>query len=187
MTTLHGNVVSPHMKNKNELQWNFNQNTHFFFIQEDVSENIGCEKAAILSRERWVKSILKTLILTTSWEVILWNKFPWKENKRYSNSFHAMWKRWIWLGNYWKHNCNHIFTLRTSVYDEYKILNATCLLKSIGFITHAPVNINDFRGAQGMWYAQVKGQVTEMHRLKVNSHCDTAMFISEYDITMEQP
>ena len=40
---------------------------------------------------------------------------------------------------------------------------------------------------QGMWNAQVKGQVTEMHRLKVNSHCDTALFISMYDITMVQP
>ena len=40
---------------------------------------------------------------------------------------------------------------------------------------------------QGMWNAQVKGQVTEMHRLKVNSYCDTALFISMYDITMVQP
>ena len=30
---------------------------------------------------------------------------------------------------------------------------------------------------QGMWNSQVKDQVTEMHRLKVNSHCDTALFI----------
>ena len=28
---------------------------------------------------------------------------------------------------------------------------------------------------QGMWNAQVKGQVTGTHRLKVNSHCDTAL------------
>ena len=40
---------------------------------------------------------------------------------------------------------------------------------------------------QGMWNAQVKGQVTETHRLKVNSYCDTALFISMYDITMVQP
>ena len=40
---------------------------------------------------------------------------------------------------------------------------------------------------QGMWNAQVKGQVTETHRFKVNSHCDTALFISVYDITTEQP
>ena len=57
------------------------------------------------------------------------------------------------------------------------------------FITHAPVHINDFRGVcvQGMWNAQVKGQVTETHRLKVSSHCDIALFISVYDITMAQP
>ena len=28
---------------------------------------------------------------------------------------------------------------------------------------------------QGMWNAQVKDQLTEMHRLKVNGHCDTAL------------
>ena len=37
----------------------------------------------------------------------------------------------------------------------------------------------------GVWNAQVKGQVREMHRLKVNSYCDTALFV--YDITMVQP
>ena len=37
-----------------------------------------------------------------------------------------------------------------------------------------------------VWNAQVKGQVTETHRLKVNSYCDTALFISIYDITMAQ-
>ena len=40
---------------------------------------------------------------------------------------------------------------------------------------------------QGMWNAQVKGQVTETLRLKANSHCDTALFILMYDITMVQP
>ena len=40
---------------------------------------------------------------------------------------------------------------------------------------------------QGMWNAQVKGQVAETQWLKVNSHCDTALFISMYDITMVQP
>ena len=44
------------------------------------------------------------------------------------------------------------------------------------FITHAPVHINDSGVCvQGMWNTQVKGQVTETHRLKVNSHCDTAL------------
>ena len=58
----------------------------------------------------------------------------------------------------------------------------------ITIITHAPVHINDSGVCvQGMWNTQVKGQVTEMHRLKVNSHCDTALFISTYDITMVQP
>ena len=40
---------------------------------------------------------------------------------------------------------------------------------------------------QGMLNAQVKGQVTETQRLKVNSHCDKSLFISMYDITMVQP
>ena len=37
----------------NKLQWNFNQYTKLF-IPENASENIVCEKAAILSRGRWV-------------------------------------------------------------------------------------------------------------------------------------
>ena len=37
----------------NKHQWNFNQNKKKI-IQEDVSENIVCEKAAILFRGRWV-------------------------------------------------------------------------------------------------------------------------------------
>ena len=39
---------------KNKLQWNFNQTTKLF-IQENASENIICEMAAILSRGRWCK------------------------------------------------------------------------------------------------------------------------------------
>ena len=40
---------------RNKLKWNFNQNTKLF-IHKNVSENIVCEMAAILSRRRWVKS-----------------------------------------------------------------------------------------------------------------------------------
>ena len=40
---------------------------------------------------------------------------------------------------------------------------------------------------EGMWNAHVEGQVTETHGLRVNNHCDAALFISVYDITMEQP
>ena len=56
-------------------------------------------------------------------------------------------------------------------------------------LSHTPLCISMISGVcvQGMWNAQVKGQVTETHRLKVNSHCDTALFISMYDITMVQP
>ena len=56
-------------------------------------------------------------------------------------------------------------------------------------LSHTPLCISMISGVcvQGMWNAQVKGQVTEMHRLKVNSYCDTALFISMYDITMVQP
>ena len=56
-------------------------------------------------------------------------------------------------------------------------------------LSYMPLCISMISGVcvQGMWNAQVKGQVTETHRLKVNSHCDTALFISMYDITMVQP
>ena len=56
-------------------------------------------------------------------------------------------------------------------------------------LLHTPLCISMISGVcvQGMWNAQVKGQVTETHRLKVNNHCDTALFISMYDITMVQP
>ena len=56
-------------------------------------------------------------------------------------------------------------------------------------LSHMPLCISMISGVcvQGMWNTQVKGQVTETHRLKVNSHCDTALFILMYDITMVQP
>ena len=38
----------------NTFQWNFNQNTRLF-IHENEPENIVCEMAAILSKERWVE------------------------------------------------------------------------------------------------------------------------------------
>ena len=53
--------------------------------------------------------------------------------------------------------------------------------------THLCMSMISEVWVQSMWNAQVKGQVTETHRLKVNSHCDTALFISVYDITMAQP
>ena len=37
---------------KYKLQWNFNS------IQENVSENIGCEKVAILSMGKWVNDLI---------------------------------------------------------------------------------------------------------------------------------
>ena len=59
----------------------------------------------------------------------------------------------------------------------------------IVMLSHMPLCISMIPGVcvQGMLNAQVKGQVTETYRLKVNSHCDTAFFISMYDITMVQP
>ena len=41
---------------RDKLQWKFNQNTKLF-IQENASEKIVCEKAAILSRGGWAKGI----------------------------------------------------------------------------------------------------------------------------------
>ena len=60
---------------------------------------------------------------------------------------------------------------------------------SFDILSHMPLCISMISGVcvQGVWNAQVKGQVTETHRLKVNSHCDTALFILMYDITMVQP
>ena len=53
------------------------------------------------------------------------------------------------------------------------------------FMTHAPVHISEFRVCvQVMWNPQVKNQVTDMHKLKANSHCDTALFISVCDVTI---
>ena len=50
--------------------------------------------------------------------------------------------------------------------------------------TH-PVHINDSgMCVQGMWNAQNKDQMTEIHSLKVHSNCDTALSISVCDITM---
>ena len=56
-------------------------------------------------------------------------------------------------------------------------------------LSHTPLCIWLIPGVcvQGMWNAQVKGQVTKTHRLKVNSPCDPTLFISVYDITMSQP
>ena len=40
----------------NKIQWIFNRNTNLF-IHENASQNIVCQKAAILSRGRWVNSL----------------------------------------------------------------------------------------------------------------------------------
>ena len=40
----------------NKLQWNSYQNTKFF-IHENAYEKVVCEMTAILSSERWVKSM----------------------------------------------------------------------------------------------------------------------------------
>ena len=50
-----------------------------------------------------------------------------------------------------------------------------------GVLSHMPLCISMISGVcvQGMWNAQVKGQVTETHRLKVNSHCDTALLMRQ--------
>ena len=46
---------------RNKLQWNFTQNTKLF-IHEDASEYVVWEKAAILSRGRWIKQRVSTLL-----------------------------------------------------------------------------------------------------------------------------
>ena len=54
-------------------------------------------------------------------------------------------------------------------------------------LPHMPLCISMISGVcmLGMWNGQVKCQVTEMHRLKVNGHCDKAFFISMCGITLE--
>ena len=42
---------------RHKLQWNFKQNTKCF-IHENVSENIVCVKAAIVSRGKWANALL---------------------------------------------------------------------------------------------------------------------------------
>ena len=41
----------------NKLQWNLNQNL-YIFIQENASENVVCEIAAILSRGTWINWLI---------------------------------------------------------------------------------------------------------------------------------
>ena len=55
---------------RNKLQWNLNQNTTFI-IHKNVSENIVCEMAAILSRLRWVKLSLISCA-GGSWLLSIW-------------------------------------------------------------------------------------------------------------------
>ena len=45
-----------------QVELNFNQNTQLF-IHENASENIVCEMAAILSRERWV-NLYRVVVFT---------------------------------------------------------------------------------------------------------------------------
>ena len=51
---------------RNELQWNFNQNTKLF-IHENASENIVCEMGAILSREDALRESLLLEIRSSYW------------------------------------------------------------------------------------------------------------------------
>ena len=46
---------------RNKLRWNFNQTTKLF-IHENASENIVCEKAAILSRGKWVNESRRSTV-----------------------------------------------------------------------------------------------------------------------------
>ena len=60
---------------RNKLQWNFNQNTKLS-IHENAYENIFCEKAAILSRGRWVNTQRLTDMATSLQIILCW--FFWK-------------------------------------------------------------------------------------------------------------
>ena len=65
---------------RNKLQWNVNQNTKLF-IHENVSENVVCEMAAILSRKMslmWCRSMFNRRIEPLALNVIFW----------YTGSFH---------------------------------------------------------------------------------------------------
>ena len=93
------------------------------------------------------------------------------------------------LSSFFPNNWN---MLKLMVLDEKShSWNTSMILitRYVNVLSHMPLCISMISGVcvQGMWNAQVKGQVTETHRLKVNSHCDTALFISMYDITMVQP
>ena len=76
-------------------------------------------------------------------------------------------------------------SVHDSRYDNFGIVFSLLVY----YLSHTPLCISIISGVcvQGMWNTHVKGQVTEMRRLKVNSNCDTALFVSMYDITMVQP
>ena len=95
----------------------------------------------------------------------------------------------VFVSIWWRH---HVRTLAppTQIIIKYLILTVPSYLITLSLpLSHTSLCISMISGVcvQGMWNAQVKGQVTETHRLKVNSHCGTALFISMYDITMVQP
>ena len=53
---------------RNKLQWNHNQNS-YIFIQENASESVICEMAAILSRGRWVNRLKPYEVFIYQWFV----------------------------------------------------------------------------------------------------------------------
>ena len=56
----------------NKLQWNFNQNTKLF-IEENASHNIVCEMATILSKGRWVNTMVADYLVMQGTRASTWH------------------------------------------------------------------------------------------------------------------
>ena len=71
---------------RDKFQWKFNQYSKFF-IRENAFENVVCEMAAILSRERWLKVV--TVAVSVGFGCVIgWSKYrletphlPWIMDK----------------------------------------------------------------------------------------------------------
>ena len=85
---------------RNKLQWNFNQNIKLS-IHENASEYIICEKAAILSRGRWVNEAND--LSTHSTETVAW--IQWNVMNYLCHFIHylqrACMQNWSWNVSVW--------------------------------------------------------------------------------------
>ena len=100
---------------RNKLQWNFKQNTRLF-INKNAFENIVCEIAVILSRERWVNAPAVTTALSCSFGCIQVHHHQlhctcWMQPTKctwHDGIASPLTNRAPWTSIIWKHWCNLI-------------------------------------------------------------------------------